>query len=108
MVKIAGKRISLTGIENILTYCPGVNDAAVISVPVNGIIRDKALWAVVAASAEHALSTQIIQAFLQKRLDSVEIPRRILIVDRLPRNSNGKLPRKVLEEMFRLDEKQDV
>ncbi len=108
MVKIAGKRISLTGIENILTYCPGVNDAAVISVPVNGIIRDKALWAVVAASAEHALSTQIIQAFLQKKLDSVEVPRRILIVDRLPRNSNGKLPRKVLEEMFRLDEKQDV
>lgn len=100
IVKIAGKRVSLTNIEDNLITCPGVAEAAVIAVPATGRIRDLAIWAIVVAKGEQSLSPRQLQADLRGKLDGIEIPRRILVVEKLPRTASGKLPGKAVARLF--------
>ncbi len=100
IVKIAGKRISLTNIENGLLSCPGVAEAVVIAVPETGYVRDNAIWAAVIAKHGHALTPRQLQSELRGKLEGIEIPRRIAIVDALPRTASGKLPLDTIKKLF--------
>ena len=100
IVKIAGKRVSLTNIEDSICTCPGVAEAAVIAVPAKGLVRDMAIWAAVVADGDYPLSPRQLQAALRDKLDGIEIPRRILVVDQLPRTASGKLPGKAVANLF--------
>ena len=100
IVKIAGKRISLTKIENRLLSCPGVAEAAVISVPEEGHVREYAIWAAVKKQQDYSLSVRQLQFDLRGKLESIEIPRRIIIVDELPHTANGKLPLDAVKKLF--------
>ena len=100
IVKIAGKRVSLTNIEDSIRACPGVAEAAVIAVPAKGVVRDMAIWAAVVADGSCPLSPRQVQADLRGKLDGIEIPRRILVVDQLPRTISGKLPGKAVANLF--------
>ena len=100
IVKIAGKRVSLTNIEDSICTCPGVAEAAVIAVPAKGLVRDMAIWAAVVADGDYPLSPRQLQTALRDKLDGIEIPRRILVVDQLPRTASGKLPGKAVANLF--------
>ena len=100
VVKIAGKRVSLTSIERMICSCPGVVEAAVIAVPASGPIRDVAIWAAVVADKGYPLSPRRLQSDLRGKLEGIEIPRRVLVVDRLPRTASGKLPGKAVARLF--------
>ena len=100
IVKIAGKRVSLTNIEDSIRACPGVAEAAVIAVPAKGLVRNMAIWAAVVATGGYALSARQLQSELRSKLDGIEIPRRILVVDRLPRTASGKLPGTAVADLF--------
>ena len=100
IVKIAGKRVSLANIETAINALPGVAEAAVIAVPAKGIVRDIAIWAAVVASGNHPLSPRQLLTALRGKLDGIEVPRRILIVEQLPRTASGKLPHSALTSLF--------
>jgi acyl-coenzyme A synthetase/AMP-(fatty) acid ligase len=100
IVKIAGKRVSLTNIEDSICTCPGVAEAAVIAVPAKGLLRDMAVWAAVVADGDYPLSPRQLQSELRDKLDGIEIPRRILVVEQLPRTTSGKLPGKAVANLF--------
>jgi len=100
IVKIAGKRVSLTNIEDSICSCDGVAEAAVIAVPARGLIRDMAIWAAVVANNDYPLSPRQLQSELRDKLDGIEIPRRILVVNQLPRTTSGKLPGKAVANLF--------
>ena len=104
IVKIAGKRVSLTRIEDQLRACAGVAEAAVIAVPATGVVRDLAIWAAVVGDREHPLPPGQLRSQLRSqlldRLDGIEIPRRVLVVDALPRSASGKLPRRAIAALF--------
>ena len=108
IVKIAGKRISLSYIESSLLACDGVVEAAVIAVQSKGLLRDKAIWAAVVANDGHLLSPRKLQSDLRGFLDGVEVPRKIVVVDQLPRTASGKLPRQALEQLFTENIRADV
>jgi len=99
IVKIAGKRISLLAVEAAMKACDGVMDAAVVAVPVKGHIRDMAIWGAVAFK-EGPITGRDIRVMLQLKLDSVEIPRRIVVQKMLPREENGKLRKSELLALF--------
>lgn len=88
MIKVAGKRTSLQEITRHLLAVPGVRDAAVF-VPA----PDARPAAFVVAPG---LSPQEILAGLAGRLEPVFVPRPVILVERLPRNDVGKLPRESL------------
>jgi len=88
MIKVAGKRTSLQEISRHLLSVPGVRDAAVF-VPQ----PDARPAAFVVAPG---LSAQQVLAALAGRLEPVFVPRPLIVVERLPRNDVGKLPREAL------------
>lgn len=99
-IKIAGNRVSLTEVELTVNALPGILEAAVFAVPAKGSVRDFAIWAVVVPTGERDISPQQLQAALRDKLQGVEVPRRILVVDKLPRSVSGKLPRDALIRLF--------
>jgi acyl-coenzyme A synthetase/AMP-(fatty) acid ligase/3-hydroxymyristoyl/3-hydroxydecanoyl-(acyl carrier protein) dehydratase len=96
VVKIGGKRVSLAEIERRLLEIRGVEDAAVWVVEVGGARGSETVAMVVAPG----LSPEHLRAELRRWLDPVVIPRRLRLVDALPREANGKLPRRRLQEAF--------
>lgn len=100
VVKIAGKRISLNNIEANIRACSGVAEVAVIAVPAKGVVRNLAIWAAVVADQNLPLSAAQLRSALRDKLDSVAIPRRLLLVDSLPRTASGKLPGTAVAGLF--------
>lgn len=96
VVKIGGKRVSLAEIERRLLEVPGVEDAAAWVVEVGGARGSETVAMVVAPG----LSPEHLRAELRRWLDPVVIPRRLRLVDALPREANGKLPRRRLLDAF--------
>jgi acyl-coenzyme A synthetase/AMP-(fatty) acid ligase len=95
MVKIAGKRISLAELNMRLNAVQGVQDAVFVQ-PRDMVGVGRLIALVVAPTAE---LDQIRQA-LCKTIDPVFLPRPLLKVDSLPRNSANKLPRHELDALL--------
>ncbi|QNK03303.1 AMP-binding protein [Dyella telluris] len=93
LLDIAGKRASLGDLTRRLQAIPGVQDGVVFQLESGdalGVHRIAAL-AVAPGLDEHT----ILEAFRQS-VDPVFLPRPLKLVDSLPRNETGKLPRAAL------------
>lgn len=88
MIKVAGKRASLQELTRQILAMPGVQDAVVFLPDIDA----RPAAAVVAPG----LTAADILRELRQHLDGVFVPRPLVIVDELPRNSLGKLPREKL------------
>lgn len=97
MVNIAGKRTSLAYLDHQIAAIPGVEDAAFF-IPdagtAQGVTRLCAF--VVAPGGDR----RALLAALRQRIDAVFLPRPLVFVDGLPRNSTGKLPRSLLQALY--------
>ena len=96
VLKIGGVRVSLAEIERRLLGIEGVHDAAVMAVSVPGA-RGHELWAAVVAPA---LDAKAVKRALREWVAPIAMPRRLRIVDALPREPNGKLPRQAFAQLF--------
>ena len=85
-------------IESFLDDLDGVLESAVIGVP----DRDfgEAVTAVVVPAQGAALDERALIAELKARIAGFKVPRRIHVVDELPRNAMGKVQKNVLRERF--------
>lgn len=93
LLEIAGKRASLGDLTKRLLAVPGVTDGVVLQLdacPLTGVRRIAAL-----AVAPGLDEKRILDA-LRHSVDAVFLPRKLRIVDALPRNDTGKLPRAAL------------
>jgi acyl-coenzyme A synthetase/AMP-(fatty) acid ligase len=88
MIKVAGKRASLAELTRRLLSVPGVNDAVVF------MPEDAARPAALVVAP--GLSREALGTALAAQVDPVFVPRPMRLVDALPRNENGKLPRAAL------------
>ncbi len=107
IIKIGAKRVSIAEVENRLLALPGVIDAAIAAVAVAGARGHELIAAVVvrpSSPRDQGRSAGAWIAALRRGLrewfDPVVVPRKIKIVDRLPREANGKLRRQRLLEYF--------
>lgn len=93
VVNVGGKRASLAALNHLLVTVPGVEDGVFFrpddeSAPIES--REGRLAAVVVT---RTLDRNALLAALRARIDPVFLPRPLWLVDRLPRNALGKLPR---------------
>ena len=105
IVKVAGRRVSLTRVESSLLDCHGVLDAAVIAMPAPGRVRDVEICAAVVAHDQAGTSVRSLRTRLRDRLEGVEVPRRIVFVEHLPRSARGKLSVAAVQALFAVDER---
>lgn len=96
LIKVAGKRGSLTEIAERLMAIEGVIDAAVF-MPDGEAVEARPAALVVAPQLDEGQ----IRAELARGLDPVFVPRPLRKVDALPRNALGKLPRDALLKLLR-------
>ena len=93
LVKVAGKRASLTALNEVLNRIPGVVDGTFYC-PDQGPAGSGRLRAFAVAPG---LTRGAILAELRTRIDPVFLPRPLYLVDALPRNQTGKLPHEHLK-----------
>lgn len=96
MVNIAGKRTSLAYLNHQLCAIDGVHDGAFFQPHDDAAESVGRLTAFVVAPD---LDSRALIASLRRRIDSVFLPRPLIRMDALPRNSTGKLPRSVLQAL---------
>ncbi|MGB4810855.1 MAG: AMP-binding protein [Methylophilaceae bacterium] len=97
MVNIAGKRHSLTSLNHLLNAIPGVIDGAFYMPHEGDSARITRLAACVVAPE---LNPTKLLAALREYIDPIFLPRPLLFLDALPRNSTGKLPHAALVALF--------
>jgi acyl-coenzyme A synthetase/AMP-(fatty) acid ligase len=98
LVNIAGKRSSLAYLNHHLNSIAGVHDGAFFHcehtrAPHTDVAR------VAACVVAPALTPAQLLEELRRRIDPVFLPRPLLFVARLPRNSTGKLPQEALRAL---------
>jgi len=95
LVNIGGKRSSLAHLDHQLTSIEGVLDGAFL-MPDDS---DRGITRLIAFAVAPGLSTDAILAALRARIDSIFLPRPLVLVDSLPRTNLGKLPRQALLQL---------
>jgi acyl-coenzyme A synthetase/AMP-(fatty) acid ligase len=98
MVNIAGKRNSIGYLDHQLTAIPGVVDGAFFmpdEEDVDGVTR------LIAFVVAPTLTAAQVLGELRQRIDAAFLPRPIVMLERLPRQLTGKLPREQLKALAR-------
>ena len=99
VIKRGGEKILPMEVEAVINAHPAVLECAVIAVP--GRAHDDVVMAVLVTRDNVTVSSGEIRAHCQGRIASYKIPRRVVCVDELPRNSVGKVTRYVLSDRYR-------
>jgi acyl-coenzyme A synthetase/AMP-(fatty) acid ligase len=97
MIEVAGKRASLADLTQRLLAIEGVRDAVMFQPQPDSVATIRRLAALVVAPG---CSARQIRDRLAASVDSAFLPRPLRIVDSLPRNALGKLPREALLAML--------
>ncbi|MDB5368464.1 MAG: hypothetical protein JWP20_22 [Roseomonas sp.] len=98
MVKLGGKRASLASLNRLLAAVEGVEDG--VFVAPEDLDRNPSARLMVYAVAPGRSPGEILAA-LRERIEAVFLPRRVVLVSRLPRDPVGKLTRQALAELHR-------
>jgi len=97
IIKSGGYKISALEIEDILRRHPKIKECAVVG------LADNEWGEIVAASLitdEKKMDFDALKKWLKELLPAYKIPRKFIIQDELPRNTLGKVTKKVLKSAF--------
>jgi len=107
LVNIAGKRSSLGYLNHQLNAVPGVVDGAFF-MPDDKDAGGDGTTRLMAFVVAPGMKGAALLAALRERIDAIFLPRPLVLLDALPRNSNGKLPREALLALARGHERKGL
>ena len=96
LINIAGKRSSIDYLNHQLNAIPGVIDGAFFMPAEHD---DASVTRLMAFAVAPGMKATTLLAALRERIDAVFIPRPLVLLASLPRNSTGKLPRDALQAL---------
>ena len=105
LVNVAGKRNSLAYLNQQLLAIEGVEDG-VFFMPADELVDGVTRLAAFAVAP--GLSVAAVRAALRKVIDPIFMPRPLVLLERLPRNSTGKVTRETIETLVRTHLKPDA
>ncbi|WP_433507872.1 long-chain-fatty-acid--CoA ligase [Pseudonocardia halophobica] len=97
MIISGGENIYCAEVENVLAGHPGIGDVALIGVP-DPKWGETPLAVVVPADPTDPPTVESIEAYCKEHLAGYKRPRRVAIVEALPRNPSGKVLKTALRE----------
>ena len=95
MIIRGGYNVYPREIEEILYEHPAVREAAVVGVPHAELGEDVAAAVVLKADAD--VSPADLRAFVKRQVAAYKYPRRVWIVDELPKGPTGKILKREIE-----------
>jgi acyl-CoA synthetase (AMP-forming)/AMP-acid ligase II len=98
MIVTGGENVFSTEVESVLHAHPGIADVAVIGTP--DPRWGEVVTAIVVAADGDDLDPDEVVAFCKQRISPYKAPKRIEVVESLPRNSTGKLLKRELRERY--------
>ncbi|MGH9833359.1 MAG: benzoate-CoA ligase family protein [Blastocatellia bacterium] len=99
MLKVGGEWVSPIEIENVLMEHPAVNEAAVVGVTVEGVMRIKAVIVLAPQQSPAPALKAELQEWCKARLQRYQYPHIVDFVDELPKTATGKIQRFKLREI---------
>ena len=97
VLKIGGTRVSVAELEHRLLAVPGIDDAAIIAADVGGA-RGTEVWAAIVSKVH--TDARAVRHALAPYFERVVLPRRVRVLEALPRDPSGKLRRSELRKLF--------
>jgi amino acid adenylation domain-containing protein len=98
VLKVKGQKVAPKEVEQALMGHPDVSDAAIIGI-LHPRLGDK-IVAFVCLRERSTTDIQALRAWCASQLEPFMVPGRIVQVDVLPKNSNGKIDRRLLQEQY--------
>ena len=89
MIIVKGQNIHTSDIESVLQTHPRVAEAAVLGIPDD--IRGEIVGAVVSLKEGEKATEQELRGFCVEHLINYKVPKKIMFLDSLPRNTAGKI-----------------
>jgi len=99
MVITGGYNVYPKEVEGVIDDLPGVSESAVIGVP-HPDFGEAVVAAVVALPGQAVADEKAMIATLKTELASYKVPKRIFVIDQLPRNTMGKVQKNLLREQY--------
>jgi malonyl-CoA/methylmalonyl-CoA synthetase len=96
LIITGGYNVYPAEVESYLNELPGVAESAVIGVPHPDF--GEAVIAVVVARREARLETSMLIAELKRKIAGFKVPKRVFVVEELPRNAMGKVQKALLRD----------
>jgi len=96
MINAAGYKVWPREVEDVLYAHPAVREAAVVGVPDD--YRGETVEAFVSLKADRSVEESELIAFCKERMAAYKYPRRIEILDELPKTASGKILRRELRD----------
>lgn len=98
MIKTGGENVASREVEEAIYGIEGVSEVAVIGLADPKWIE--VVTAVLVAKAGHVLTEASVIAACAGRLAAFKIPKRVIVVDALPKNPSGKLLKRELRQQY--------
>ena len=105
MINIGGKKVSPTEIENVINLIPSISECACIGVPdPNGITGEVIKAYLVLNETKgnefNKISDIDLTLYLRENLESYKVPSKFEWINKIPKNSQGKIQRNTIKEKF--------
>jgi acyl-CoA synthetase (AMP-forming)/AMP-acid ligase II len=98
IIKTGGENVSSLEIERLLMSHPGVQDVAVVGIPHPK--WEEAVVAILEVKTGYLLSEPDLITYWKERLAGYKVPKRFLIMDKLPKTATGKIQKHLLRQEF--------
>jgi fatty-acyl-CoA synthase len=98
MIKSGGENVASREVEEAIHGIDGVSEVAVIGLPDPRWIE--AVTAIVVAKSGCTLTEEGLISACRERLAHFKVPKRVILVDALPKNPSGKLLKRELRQRF--------
>ena len=98
LIITGGLNVYPAEIEAAVDALPGVSESAVIGVPHADF--GEGVTAIVACQSGAVIEETVVRRILAQDLAAFKVPKRVIIVDALPRNAMGKIQKNILREQY--------
>jgi acyl-CoA synthetase (AMP-forming)/AMP-acid ligase II len=97
-IVVGGENVSPAEVEAVLLEHPSVAEGCVVGLPSAAWGHEVAAAVVLRPGA--AVTLEELRAFAESRLSRIKLPRRLRVLDALPRTASGKVLRRVVRDGF--------
>jgi fatty-acyl-CoA synthase len=98
MIKTGGENVASREVEETIYRLEGVSEVAVVGLPHPYWIE--AVTACVVARPGHALAEEQVIAHCRAQMAHFKVPKKVVLVDALPKNPSGKLLKRELRQRY--------